>query len=430
MPEQVEAIKDIILARLPGFLPPEEIKRWFEPLFWNLRGDEAVLEITAPTVFHQRRLSENYAGLLATLAAESGLTVSRLELKPRPGSGDRPAPVLVIPGIKPPAPRFTAVSGAHHWSRFLVAGSNRLAALALNDLAGEGTLKARTILLTAGGPFGKTHLLEAVTLRLAQDPRRAFLKISAADMVYQMAELARWREKEVILVDDVHLLAGQPEIQALMVQAFDAAVSRPLSLVFSAPAPPHKLTGLSESLRSRLGGGLVLAIEPPEYELLLELAARRARELELDLTPELLASLAREAGDDPRRLMGFIETAAFMTGPGRLSPAEAVGRLAPRREQTTAIELPVILENVAAGFGLKVSDLTGSSKLRQTAWPRRVAMYLARELTGLTTTEIGEAFGGRDHSTVIHALKKINEELKNPAQIKLVENIKRSIILP
>jgi chromosomal replication initiator protein len=95
----------------------------------------------------------------------------------------------------------------------------------------------------------------------------------------------------------------------------------------------------------------------------------------------------------------------------------------------TKVDMETILNGVAAFFNLKVTDLTGQSKLRHTAWPRRVAMLLAREMTGLTTTDIGAALGGRDHSTVIHALKKIQEELRNPTQVQAVENIRRSLIV-
>jgi chromosomal replication initiator protein len=165
---------------------------------------------------------------------------------------------------------------------------------------------------------------------------------------------------------------------------------------------------------------------------MLALAERRAAELSLDWPQEVPAALVRRAERDPRRLLGLVETLYFIVNQAGLSPSEALARLGPAEsaaEQAVAVSLDDILAGVATAFGLKVSDLTGPSRLRQAAWPRRVAMLLARELTRLTTTEIGAAFGGRDHSTVIHALKKINIELKLPSQVKLVENIKRAILM-
>ena len=319
------------------------------------------------------------------------------------------------------------------FERFLEGESNRLVLKTLIGLAaGRAEWGVRGLGLIAPGPWGKTHLLTALAGRSAET--RPCLRLAVeAEAVWPPPE--QWPDQGLVLVDDVHLLAGRPDLQQRLSQAFDLAPAGSPSLVFSAPGTPAHLPGLSEQLKSRLGGGLVLPLSAPEYELLLALALRRARELGLDLPPDLAAALARRAENDPRRLFGLVETLHFMVRQGGFSPAEALVRLGPAETAPPfapgrEIGLDEIMTGVAAAFGLKVSDLTGHSRLRQAAWPRRVAMFLARELTRLTTTEIGQAFGGRDHSTVIHALKKIRLELRLPAQVKLVENIKRSLLIP
>jgi len=313
------------------------------------------------------------------------------------------------------------------FENFLEGESNRLARLALVDLAlGQGY---PCLGLTAPGPWGKTHLLTALARRLAESGDRPALVLGVGvEAVWPES----WAEEALVIVDDVHLLAARPDLQRRLSGFFDAAPGRRPGLVFSAPAPPSRLEGLSEPLKSRLGGGLVLPLGGPEYELMLALAERRAGELGPAWPPEVSAALVRRAAGDPRRLLGLVETLHFIVNRAALSPAEALARLGPGEgaaEQAAAVSLDDILAGVATAFGLKVSDLTGHSRLRQAAWPRRVAMFLARELTRLTTTEIGAAFGGRDHSTVIHALKKINTELKLPSQVRLVENIKRAILM-
>ena len=420
--------RDLIFSRLGGLLPPEEIRRWFEPLQWHYDEAAAHLRVTAPTVFHVKYLTEKYEAHLADLAAEIGRPkVNRLTLESR----EQPAAaVWREPRPAPDPPGTGLIKSEHTFQNFIAGGGNRLALLALEDFAGgRVNLGARSIFLISPGPWGKTHLLDALARRLAEDPDRRFLKMSAAD--FQAPPESGRRRNLSLILDDVHLLAGRPEAQQGLAQFLDDLPGEFSGLVCASPGPPQKLAGLREALRSRLSGGLVLPIEPPEYEILMELAARRTREIGLELTPETLSSLVRRAESDPRALRGFIDTVGFLAGRDGLNGDEAARRLYPDLgpgEREKQVDLDDILTAVSASFGLKTADLTGHSKLRQAAWPRRVAMYLAKDLTGLTTTKIGEAFGGRDHSTVIHALKKIRQELKSPTQAQLVENIKRSLV--
>jgi chromosomal replication initiator protein len=307
---------------------------------------------------------------------------------------------------------------------FLGGESNRLALLAVTDLAEGRAPGPGSLLLTAPGPWGKTHLLTALARRLAETSR----PVLSLEVGTQADWAADWPAEALLIVDDVHFLAARPDLQRRLIQVFDAVPGRCSGLVLSAPAPPSRLSGLSDQLRSRLEGGLVLPLGGPEYELLLALAEKRVGDR--GWPPEGVTASVRGAAGDPRRLLGLLETVHFLVSRAGFSPAEALSRLGPDGAAgVAAVGLEDILATVAAAFGLKVSDLTGPSRLRQAAWPRRVAMFLARELTRQTTTEIGAAFGGRDHSTVIHALKKINTELKLPTQAKLVENIKRTIMM-
>ncbi len=314
------------------------------------------------------------------------------------------------------------------FENFIVKPSNRLASLAFREFAApdSGIPGVRGLFLSASGPWGKSHLLSAAHAALTAAGASP-LKIPAAKLM-ETPPLA-WLSAYALLIDDLHLLAGQSEAQHLLIQIFDEAPAE--RLIFSAGAPLRDLA-LLEPLRSRLGGGLVLSIEPPEFELLMELAARKARDLKLAAPEEALVAIVRQAGTDARHLFGLLETAAFVVAKTGQSLSEAAQKVCPQAAAGAAlgqISIETVMAGVADAFGLKVADLTGHSKIRQAAWPRRVAMYLAREMTTLTTSDIGAAFGGRDHSTVIHALKKIGEELKKPPQAKLVENIRRSIVM-
>lgn len=422
--------KQIMLERLHALFSAEELRRWFEPLAWDYSPDEGRLNLTAPTLFHRKKIAA-YAPVLAELAASSGRAVNQLKIHSLSDANREVggpvqihlAPVELGQGHRPLNRDYT-------FKRFITGPGNQLAYMALTDFSADpASLGGSGLLLISPGPWGKTHLLEAVARRLADDGRPYF-KLDLPDAHPAEALGAFWRGQMAVIVDDIHLLAGRPDLQQRLIQAYDEAGDSGPALICSVHSAPHQLPGLSEALRSRLGGGLTLSLESPEYEMLLEMAVRRAVELGLEPPPESMAQVVRAADRDPRRLAGFIDTAAFISRRLGMTAAEALLRACPvsaAESQAGRPDIATILEGVAGAFGLKVSDLTGHSKLRQAAWPRRVAMLLAREMTDMTTTEIGRALGGRDHSTVIHALKKIRAELKNPAQVKLVENIKRSV---
>ena len=408
-------------AALAQNLSPEEYHRWVKPLAWDYNPIAAELKLCAPTSFH-RKVVAGYLDHLAALADKLRHPLEKLTVESLPKGGGLPVSISLAPS--PQTQNHQPISNEHSFERFLEGPSNRLAHLAMTDWV-QGPV-ATSLLLLAPGPWGKTHLLDALALKLRETPHRRFKKCSGADPI--PSETSDWLSMDVVIIDDIHLLQSSPDLQERLIKTFDQARGRPLSLIMAAPEFP---TNLNEALQSRLGGGLVLKVGALEYELLLNLGLRRAQELKLDIPLETLSVLAREAQGDPRRLVGFLETLNFIISRTGLSLMEALSRLSPDRNSHSSavneVAVDTIIEATAEAFGLKISDLTGQSRLKQTAWPRRVAMLLAREMTSMTTTQIGQAFGGRDHSTVIHALKKIHQELKSPAQVKIIETIKQSI---
>ncbi|MGL4208977.1 MAG: helix-turn-helix domain-containing protein [Candidatus Adiutrix sp.] len=326
------------------------------------------------------------------------------------------------------------------FSSFLINASNRLAALALMNIpSAVHNLALTNVFVSATGPWGKSLLLESLSEALSS-AAIDFKKISAGSFLEMVHEaktdeaglkLSPWRQAKIIIIDDVHHLAPSRLAQNFLAQIFDDGLKDGRLFVISGIVPPGEMTGLIEPLRSRLGGGLILNIEPPEYELLEHLGLNWAKKLNLELSPVAWGRLIRAANSDPRQLWGLLESVAFVVAQSELSIDEATSKLCLGKgnPKHTNISIENIIMGVASAFALKEVDLTGHSKIRQAAWPRRVAMFLAREMTNMTTSEIGEAMGGRDHSTVIHALKKIQVELETPARLKLVENIKRTIIV-
>lgn len=419
--------KNLLMQALGQSLPPEELRRWFLPLNWVYRNEEAELKLEAPTYFHGQALLK-HLWLLNELASGSGYVLKKItvECNGYPSYGyQKPPPALTF--TLPPGRTLTPpqlVSQYHSFERFLEAPGNRLARMAVTHFL-EPLSESPSLLLLAPGPWGKTHLLDALTLVL-RGTNSSVYRGNGADS--PLVEEEPWPEATIIIFDDVHLLDRNQPLQQKLRRAFDQTAIRPLKLVFTAPEFP---TMLNESLHSRLGGGLVIKIEPPDYNLMYAIGLQRCRELSLELPAESLGGLIRESEADPRRLNGLLETIHYITNQTGLTVPEALGRLTLDRvpqARSAPVAMESILVTVAGAFGLKISDLTGQSRLKQVAWPRRVAMLLTREMTFLTTTEIGKAFGNRDHSTVIHALKKIKTELKDPAHIQIIETLKQAVL--
>jgi chromosomal replication initiator protein len=367
--------------------------------------------------------------------AAAGRASAPAAIGPAPAPRD-PAPQPLDGDIGAPLdPRFT-------FDHFVVGKSNNLAFAAARRLAETGAPPFNPLFLYGGVGLGKTHLMHAIAWQIrAQTPRRKVVYLSAEKFMYQFIKALRFkdtmsfkelfRSADVLMVDDVQFIGGKESTQEEFFHTFNALADRGRQIVISSDRSPAELSGLEERIRSRLGWGLVADIQPTTYELRLGILHSKAQEFarEARVPDNVLAFLAHRITSNVRELEGALNRViahAILVGRAiTLDMAQDVLRdLLRAHERRVTIE--DIQKLVAEHYSIRIADMHSARRARAVARPRQVAMYLAKQLTPRSLPEIGRKFGGRDHTTVMHAIRKI-EELRagDPVLSEDIEALRR-----
>ena len=410
---------------------------WIEPL--QPRGlSEGVLRLSVPTRFVGDWVTRHFAQSIVEECVRAGADVTRLDLtlaRPR-GDADTPAPVQVpdpadpaevegdvaddLPG-SPLDPRFTFES-------FVVGKPNELAHAAARRVAEGGPVAFNPLFLYGGVGLGKTHLMHAMAWEIRRSqPGLRVLYVSAEQFMYRFVDALRnkqimdfkqlFRSVDVLMVDDVQFIAGKESTQEEFFHTFNALVDQRKQIVISADRAPGEIKDLEDRITSRLQWGLVVDLHPTDYELRLgilqtKMDAFRADDPTVSVAPDVLEFLAHKITTNVRVLEGALTRLhAFASLVGREITLELaqdcladILRVSERR-----VTIEEIQRKVAEHYNIRLSDMIGPKRVRTLARPRQVAMYLSKELTARSLPEIGRRFGGRDHTTIIHGVRKVEE---------------------
>jgi chromosomal replication initiator protein len=313
-------------------------------------------------------------------------------------------------------PRFT-------FENFVVGKTNELAYAASRRVAEAETVPFNPLFLYGGVGLGKTHLMHAIAWQLrATQPERRVIYLSAEAFMYQfiralrlkdtMAFKDQFRSVDVLMIDDVQFISGREATQEEFFHTFNALVDQNRQVVISADKSPSDLEGMEERLRSRLGWGLVADIHPTTYELRLGILQSKSERLGVQIPPKVLEFLAHKITSNVRELEGALtRIAADATLVGRTVTLETTQEVLHDllRANDRRVTIEEIQKRVAEHYNIKVAEMYSSRRARAVARPRQVAMYLAKQLTTRSLPEIGRKFGGRDHTTVMHAIRKVEE---------------------
>lgn len=311
-------------------------------------------------------------------------------------------------------PRFT-------FDRFIVGKPNEFAVAAAERVASSPKPTFNPLFLHGGVGLGKTHLMHAIAWRVRQhDPQRKIVYLSAEKFMYQFVRALReqntigfkelFRSVDMLMVDDVQFISGKESTQEEFFHTFNALVDRGKQIVISADRSPSDLSGLEERIRSRLSWGLVADIHPTTYELRLGILQSKAEQMRLDVPLRVLEFLAHRITSNVRELEGALNRIVHQAS---LSQREVSIDMASEilkdvlRAADRRVTIDEIQKAVVDQYNLKLTDMTSSRRSRAVARPRQVAMYLAKLLTPRSLPEIGKKFGGRDHTTVMHAVRQI-----------------------
>ncbi len=430
------AIWQRALEMLRNSLGRDTFDTWFaETHAIEVRG--GVLHVGVPTVFKLETLRGSYYPNLASAVREAAGRPMEIELRvaarPEPvapaldlgGSnqgldGDRAQPIQ-------PARSRPSVLGQATFDRFVEGSSNQIAVTAARRVAFHPGEDTNPLFIYANSGLGKTHLLHAIAHVTMQ--RHYTVLVDTESYVRQFVnsvgagERAAFQEKyesaEVLIVDDVQKLGGKVQTQDEFFNVFNALHHRDRQIVIASDMPPRLLTGLSERLVTRFEGGLVVEINPPDLELRIAILQRRLNEWQLSIDDSTLLMIAERGGSNVRALLGALQRVRVFAESERspVTPTIVMRALAGHAVEETRKTKPTIAELIAATSDITAVSpelFTAARKDRRTARARQIVMYLACHHTDLSLNAIGEALGGRDHSTVLHGRDKVESLLAQP----------------
>lgn len=420
-----------ILGKIRDRIDHQEYLRWFKPVELSLDTAEKLLLVKVPNIFFKTWITEHYLAEITNIAAqaEGGPFAVAIGLGDGPPPPERPAPPPEPMELAEPAPPERPGSGLNDkytFSNFIVGNSNQLAHAASQAVASR-TAVYNPLFIYGGSGLGKTHLLNAIgNYMLAQNPRLNVVYLSSEKFTNEFIDALRtdsigqfhrrYRNTDALLIDDIHFLGGRERTQEEFFFTFNTLYEADKQIVISSDKIPKHIPDLEDRLRSRFEGGLFADIVPPDQETKVAILEKKAEEENISLDTEVAFYLASHHESNIRVLEGYLSRlgaySALYKRPITMEMAqELLDQLIESDKRQISIDQ--ILKVAGSYFNVKVSDLKSSKKQQAIAMPRQVAMSLARKLTSLSTIEIGQHIGGRDHSTVIHACKKVKNRMKD-----------------
>jgi len=413
------------VRQLRSELPEQQFNTWIRPLQAVEQGD--VLRLLAPNRFVVEWLREHFLQRISEVVTSADADAKVIIEVGSRGGAPRPAAATVAP---PPArssggPRPQALESRLNreftFENFVEGKSNQLARAAASQV-GENPGKAYNPLFIYGGVgLGKTHLMHSVgNLMLARNPEARVCYVHSERFVGDMvkglqhntiSEFKRtYRSLDALLIDDIQFFAGKERSQEEFFHTFNALLEGQRQIILTCDRYPKEVAGLEERLKSRFGWGLTVAIEPPELETSVAILMSKAQNEGLVLPEEVAFFIAKRIRSNVRELEGalrrVIANSRFTGRPVTLDfTKEALRDLLALQDKLVTVEN--IQKTVAEYFKIRVADLLSKRRSRSITRPRQIAMSLAKELTSHSLPEIGDAFGGRDHTTVLHACRRV-----------------------
>lgn len=418
------------LAKLEFELPEQEFNMWVRPLQATIEGKN--FRLLAPNRFVKDWLDENLAevlertvGIYSPPGTMLSIEVGTQSARVKPSSTNHSINEINGNGSSLLNPVFTFESHVE-------GKSNQLARAAAQQVGENPGLAYNPLFIYGGVGLGKTHLMQAAgNLIAAHNSKAKVVYVHSerfvSDMVRAiqknaMAEFkAYYRSLEALLIDDIQFFAGKSQSQEEFFHTFNTLLESGSQIIITSDRFPKEINNVQERLISRFESGLTLRIDPPELETRVAILKNKARAKNIELPEDVAFMVAQQIRSNVRELEGalhrLIAGSRFTGKPIDLDLAkDALRDLTIFQERKISIEN--IQKTVAEYFKMRVSDLKSSKRSRQIARPRQLAMALAKELTNLSLPDIGDAFGGRDHTTVLHACRRIDELVKSDAKIK------------
>lgn len=443
MEAPVQELWDQVLAKIKTKLSKPSFDTWLKSTKATMY-DGSTLMINAPNTFSKDWLESRYKSMIKQTVEELfGQTVEvqvvtndegHIDTQPEKKKAAAPTPLRDnrITTVQMLNPKYT-------FDTFVIGAGNRFAHAASLAIA-EAPAKAYNPLFLYGGVgLGKTHLMHAIGhYILEHHPRTKVLYISSEKFTNEFINAIRdnrgesfrnkYRNIDILLIDDIQFIAGKEQTQEEFFHTFNALHEDAKQIIISSDRPPKEIPTLEERLRSRFEWGLITDIQPPDLETRIAILRKKAKAENLEIPNEAMVYIANQIDTNIRELEGaLIRVVAYSSLINEdISvhlTAEALKDIIPAN-RPKSITVEDIQRTVGEYYGLRIEDLKARKRTKAVAFPRQIAMYLSREMTDLSLPKIGEFFGGRDHTTVIHAHDKIAKTLNSDQELhQVIQNL-------
>jgi len=453
-PSQVQTLWDQVCLRLKSDLGDAVYASWIEPLE-VITYDGQCLQLAAPTRFMKDRIQTHHGEKLFTLCnqifpgfEDYTIAVTRKGTTPlKENARVDPFQHHVSSAIaEPDEDDYTSALDIRcTFENFVIGKPNELAYAASLRIAEADVPPFNPMFLYGGVGLGKTHLMHAIAWHIKKvHPKKRIIYMSAEKFMYEFVRALRFKDTvsfkerfrnvDILMIDDVQFISGKDTTQEEFFHTFNALIDNNHQVIISADKSPSDLEGMEERLRSRLGWGLVADIHPTTYELRLGILQSKAEALKVAVPANVLELLAFRITSNVRELEGALNRiVAHSTLVGRkidIDTTHDVLRDLLRSNDRRVITIEDIQQKVCDFYNVKISDLLSTRRMQVISKPRQVAMYLSKTLTPKSLPEIGRRFGGRDHTTVMHAVKRIEEACASDREFSNdVEVLRRSLVL-
>ena len=437
MQATVDKIWTKTTKQIRTLLNTETYNLWFSAV-QPLSVNQSSITLEVPNEFSEVWLKDNYLELLQDALAQASGRKLKIKFKVAEGNGTAPAPAKATRSRKSAASRKVnegdlIFNPRNTFETFVVGSNNSFAHAAAMAVAQQPGKAYNPLFLYGGTGLGKTHLLHAVGQHVVATKKIAKVSYVSSEKftneyiaAIQENQLVKFRKKyrqtDVLLIDDIQFLAGKERIQEEFFHTFNALHEAHKQIVLTCDRPASEIQNLEHRLVSRFEWGLVTDLQPPDVETRLAILRNKVKSMGVEIPEEVLNFLANRIRTNIRRLEGaLIRVASYAHLTGKELTNDVVENLLReilQEEGRHTITMEVIQKKVAEKFDLRMADMTSKRRPENIAFPRQIAMFLSRQLTEHSLSAIGEAFGGRDHGTVLHACRLVKDRMEIDANVR------------
>lgn len=444
---EIKALWGKVYEQMRGEFGEAIFRSWLKPMALQA-AYHGTLEVSVPTRFMKDWIQNHYVVRILELCSAENPEIKRLEIVVVHGHVESEDAVSAASPVKANVNELaekldlsSPLDARFKFETFVVGKSNALAHAAASRVV-ECNVPFNPLFIYGGVGLGKTHLMHAIAWELKEKrPEKTVMYLSAEKFMYQFVRAIRaqdtmtfkeiFRSVDVLMIDDIQFIAGKDSTQEEFFHTFNALVDQNKQIIISADRAPSELQGIDERLRSRMSWGLVADIHASTYDLRLGILKARCTHLDAIVPDAVLEFLALKITSNIRELEGALNrivahadvTKSEITLESTQEVLQDLLRASDRR-----ITIDEIQRQVAEHYNVRLADMHSARRARNVARPRQVAMYLAKQLTPRSLPEIGRKFGGRDHTTVMHAVKKVEELIaEDPSFAQDVEVLRRTL---